>query len=145
MSTFVQSKESAEKDRKWLIVDAENKTLGRLSSQVATILRGKHKPVYTPHTDCGDFVVVINAAKIRLSGNKLKDKIYYKHTGYMGGMKSISAGDLMKKNPTLLISEAVGGMLPKGPLGKAMAKKLKVYADDKHIHSAQRPQTLELR
>jgi large subunit ribosomal protein L13 len=145
MSTFFQSKEDAVKSRKWLIVNAENKTLGRLSSQVAHLLRGKHKPEYTPHTDCGDFVVIVNAAKIKLTGKKLSDKIYYTHTGYMGHMNSISAGELLRKNPTKLLTEAVTGMLPKGPLGKAMAKKLKVYADDKHIHSAQRPVDIQLK
>lgn len=139
MSTFFESKENANDTRKWLIVNAENKTLGRLSSQIAGILRGKHKPTYTPHTDCGDFVIVLNAGKVKLSGKKWTDKLYYTHTGYMGGIKSIAAEDLNKKDPTALITEAVTGMLPKGPLGRAMAKKLKVYADDKHEHAAQKP------
>ena len=140
MRTFSQTKENASKSRKWLIVDAENKTLGRLSSQIANILRGKHKPEYTPHIDCGDNVIVLNAAKIKLSGKKLEDKIYYDHTEYMGGLKAISAGDLLKKNPVRLIERAVKGMLPKGPLGRDMVKKLKIYKDDKHKHASHKPQ-----
>lgn len=144
MSTSFKSKEQAEADRKWLVVNAQDQTLGRLASQVAHILRGKHKPDFTAHVDGGDFVVVINAEKIKLTGNKLSDKIYYKHTGYLGHMKATSASDMLEKHPDRLITEAVKGMLPKGPLGRHMAKKLKVYAGDQHPHAAQRPQNLEI-
>lgn len=144
MKTFSQSKEAANASRKWVLVDAENQTLGRLASKIALRLRGKHRPEYTPHVDGGDFVVVINASKIRLSGNKLSSKFYYRHSGYMGGIKSTSAEALLEKHPERLITFAVEGMLPKGPLGKAMAKKLKVYADGNHPHTAQNPERLQL-
>lgn len=143
-STFFQSKEEAEASRAWLLIDAENQTLGRLSSKIAHYLRGKHKPTYTSHVDGGDFVVVINAEKVRLTGDKLNKKIYYKHTGYMGGMKETVAADMLEKHPTRLIEEAVKGMLPKGPLGKSMAKKLKIFTGSNHNHGAQKPQLLKL-
>ena len=143
MSTYFQSKEDAQASRQWFIVDADNQTLGRLASQIAHYLRGKHKPTFTSHVDGGDFVIVINADKIRLTGKKLSDKLYFKHTGWFGGIKAVPAEDLLEKHPTRVIEAAVKGMLPKGPLGRAMGKKLKVYAGDKHDHAAQRPQVLK--
>ena len=134
----------ADIERKWHIVDASGKILGRLASEVASILRGKHKPTFTPHMDTGDFVIIINAAKIELTGKKLTDKLYYRHSGYPGGLKSMTAGQLRTKFPERMIELAVKGMLPKGPLGRQQFKKLKVYADDKHKHNAQAPVALEL-
>jgi|SRR5690554_3846359 large subunit ribosomal protein L13 len=134
-----------EVERKWLVVDAEGKTLGRLASEVAAILRGKHKPIYTPHVDTGDHVIVINAEKIELSGNKLQDKIYYRHTGYAGGLKQRTAGEMIEKFPTRTIELAVKGMLPKNSLGRKMFKKLHVYAGPEHPHAAQKPENYELR
>jgi len=125
-------------------VNAEGKTLGRLASEIAKILRGKHKPIYTPHLDCGDYVVVINADKIRVTGRKLEQKIYYRHSGYPGGLKSISLRDQLQKHPERVLEAAVRGMLPKNRLGRKMFKKLKVYAGDSHPHQAQQPKTLEL-
>lgn len=130
--------------RKWYLVDANGKTLGRLASRVAILLRGKHKPTFTPHTDTGDHVVIINADKIRLTGDKLKTKTYIHHTGYPGGLKSVTAEHLHAKNPTGLVTRAIKGMLPKNPLGKQMARKLKVYAGATHPHQAQRPESLVL-
>ncbi|MDO4539938.1 MAG: 50S ribosomal protein L13 [Syntrophomonadaceae bacterium] len=135
----------AEVERKWYVIDATDQTLGRLSSEVASILRGKHKATYTPHVDTGDYVIVINAEKIKLSGNKLKDKKYYRHSGYPGGIKEISAGELLKKHPTRAIEIAVKGMLPHNRLGRAMFKKLKVYSGGEHPHQAQKPEPRELR
>ena len=126
--------------RKWHLVDANGKTLGRLASRVAILLRGKHKPTFTPHIDTGDHVVIINADKIRLTGDKLKTKTYIHHTGYPGGLKSVTAEHLHAKNPTGLVTRAIKGMLPKNPLGKRMARKLKVYAGTAHPHEAQRPE-----
>ncbi|WP_342462970.1 50S ribosomal protein L13 [Ureibacillus sp. FSL K6-8385] len=134
-----------EVERKWLVVDAEGKTLGRLASEVAALLRGKHKPIYTPHVDTGDFVIVINAEKIHLTGKKLKDKIYYHHSLYPGGLKKRTAGELLEKNPTRMIELAVKGMLPKNSLGRKMFKKLFVYAGPNHPHAAQKPESYELR
>ncbi len=131
-------------ERRWYLIDAKDKVLGRLASFVATRLRGKHKPIYTPHLDTGDFIIVINAEKVRLTGNKLKDKIYYRHTGYMGGLKSITADKLLQKRPEDLIRFAVHGMLPKNRLGRKLIKKLKVYAGNGHPHEAQRPETLDM-
>lgn len=128
----------------WLLVDAADQTLGRLASQVATVLRGKHKPTFTPHEDLGDHVIVVNAGKVKLTGNKLQDKMYRHHSGYVGGLKEISAGQLMEKDPTQLITMAVKGMLPKTKLGRAMAKKLRVYADANHPHVAQNPSAMTL-
>ncbi|MDH5454106.1 MAG: 50S ribosomal protein L13 [Paracoccaceae bacterium] len=128
----------------WHLVDATDQTLGRLASQVATVLRGKHKPTFTPHEDLGDHVIVINASKVRLTGNKLKDKMYRHHTGFIGGIKEISAEKLMEKDPTRLITFAVTGMLPKTKLGRAMAKKLRVYADGNHQHQSQKPVAMTL-
>lgn len=130
--------------REWYLVDAEGKTLGRLASEIAKILRGKHKPIYTPHLDCGDYVIVINAGKIRVTGKKLDQKVYYRHSGYPGGLKSISLKDQLKKHPTRVLQAAVWGMLPHNRLGRAMIKKLKVYAGDSHPHRAQQPKPLEI-
>jgi large subunit ribosomal protein L13 len=128
----------------WYLVDANNKTLGRLASEIAKRLRGKHKPEYTPHVDTGDFIVVVNAQKIRVTGNKVKDKMYHHYSGYQSGLKSISFGDLRKKAPERIIEFAVKGMLPKGPLGRKMLGKLKVYAGATHPHAAQQVQPLDL-
>ena len=138
------SAKPAEVRRDWFVVDAEGKTLGRLSTEIARRLRGKHKPEYTPHVDTGDYIVVVNAEKIRVTGNKMKDKMYYHHTGYIGNLKSISLEKLLDKAPERVIESAVKGMLPKNPLGRAMFKKLKVYAGPKHQHEAQQPQALEI-
>jgi len=143
MGTTVSAK-PAEVKRDWFVIDAEGKTLGRLASEAALRLRGKHKPTYTPHVDTGDYIVVINAEKIRVTGNKAKDKIYYKHTGYVGNMKSISFEKLIDKAPERVIELAVKGMLPKNPLGREMYRKLKVYAGSEHNHHAQQPQALEI-
>lgn len=142
MKTF--SAKPAEVKRDWYVVDAEGKTLGRLSTEIARRLRGKHKPEYTPHVDTGDYIVVVNAEKVRVTGNKEQDKIYYKHTGYIGNMKSISLGKLRDRRPELIIETAVKGMLPKNPLGRAMFRKLKVYAGPAHQHQAQQPKILEI-
>lgn len=128
----------------WFVVDAENKTLGRLATEIAHRLRGKHKAEYTPHVDTGDFIIVVNAEKVRVTGNKSSGKIYYSHSEYPGGIKSISFEDLQQKHPEQIIEKAVKGMLPRNPLGRAMFKKLKVYAGAEHPHSAQQPKTLEL-
>ncbi|BCL61141.1 50S ribosomal protein L13 [Desulfomarina profundi] len=131
-------------ERKWYVVDAEDKVLGRLASEIASRLRGKHKPTFSSFIDNGDFIVVTNAEKIRLTGNKLNDKKYYHHTGYIGGIKEINAKDLLAKNPTSLITAAVKGMLPKNKLGRAQLKKLKVYAGKDHPHAAQQPTVLDI-
>lgn len=130
--------------RKWYVVDAEGKTLGRLSSQIAAILRGKHKPTFTPHTDTGDFVIVVNAEKVHLTGTKLQTKVYLRHTGYPGGQKRITAGEILQKHPIRLIEYAVKGMLPHNRLGRAMYRKLKVYTGPDHPHAAQLPEKLEI-
>ena len=142
MKTF--SAKPAEVKRDWYIVDATDKTLGRLASETAKRLRGKHKPVYTPHVDTGDYIVIINAEKIRVTGNKMADKMYHKHTGYIGNMKSISLEKLLQKSPERAIQYAVKGMMPKNPLGRAMLRKLKVYAGAEHKHAAQQPKPLEI-
>lgn len=131
-------------ERKWYVVDAEGKTLGRLATQVASVLRGKHNPFYTPHVDCGDYVVVINADKIVLTGNKWDDKTYYRHSGYAGGLKERSAKEVMAKFPTRMVESAVKGMLPKTTLGSAMYRKLFVYAGSEHPHQAQQPIVMEV-
>ena len=131
-------------EREWIVVDLDGQTLGRAASRIAGILRGKHKPTFTPHADCGDFVVVVNAEKVKLSANKLNTKVYHWHTGYLGGIRSITAGDLLEKEPTALIEKAVKGMLPRGPLGRSMFKKLKAYVGPEHPHTAQSPKTLDL-
>jgi len=131
--------------RKWYIVDAKNLVLGRLASQVAAVLRGKHKAIFTPHVDTGDFVVIINAEKVQLTGSKLEEKIYYRHSGYPGGLKAITAGKLLKSKPEDVITFAVKGMLPKNPLGRDMIKKMKVYPGGEHPHAAQNPVALEIK
>lgn len=133
-----------EVDQSWLLVDAEGQTLGRMATVIATRLRGKHKPEYTPHIDTGDFIVVINAEKVHVTGKKATDKIYHGHSGYPGGLKSISFEKLIEKSPEKVIQRAVKGMLPRTALGRAMFKKLKVYAGSEHPHSAQQPQTVQL-
>ncbi|MFB3925515.1 MAG: 50S ribosomal protein L13 [Syntrophales bacterium] len=130
--------------REWFLIDAKGKVLGRLASEIARRLRGKHKAVYTPHVDTGDFVIVVNAGGIHLTGKKLSDKTYYHHSGYPGGLKSISAEKLLKKKPESLLREAVKGMLPKNTLGRAMLKKLKIYSGSGHPHEAQNPRVLEI-
>ena len=141
MKTYSAKAESVERD--WYIVDAEGKTLGRLAVEVATRLRGKHKPEFTSHIDTGDFVVVVNCEKVKVTGNKAKDKIYHAHSGYPGGLKSISFEKLIERAPERVIQNAVKGMLPKNALGRAMFKKLKVYAGSEHPHGAQQPQAVQ--
>jgi large subunit ribosomal protein L13 len=131
-------------NRRWYVVDATDRTLGRLASQVASRLRGKHQPIFTPHADTGDFIIVINAEKVRLSGRKWQQKVYYRHSGFMGGLKSITAKKLREKRPENLVRYAVWGMLPKNRLGRKLYKKLKVYAGPDHPHEAQQPEPLEL-
>jgi large subunit ribosomal protein L13 len=133
-----------EVERKWYVVDAEGKTLGRIASQIASILRGKHKPTFTPHVDTGDHVIVVNAEKIVLTGKKLDQKKYYYHTGYVGGLKSIVYRRMMEKKPEFVVYEAVRGMMPKNTLGRSMMKKLRVYRGPEHPHEAQQPETLAL-
>ncbi len=141
MKTFMAS--PATIDRKWYVVDAEGKTLGRLASEVAKVLRGKNKAIFTPHIDTGDYVIVINAEKVKVTGKKLDQKIYYHHSEYIGGMKETTLREMMNKHPERVIEFAVKGMLPKGPLGRQMYKKLFVYAGSDHKHAAQKPETLE--
>jgi large subunit ribosomal protein L13 len=143
VKSFIAKKETVKHD--WYVIDAAGKTLGRLAVQIASRLRGKHKPIYTPHVDTGDFIVVVNADKVRLTGNKLEDKKYYRYTGYPGGLREQNAAELLKKKPTSLLQFAVKGMLPKNSLGRAMYKKLKIYTGASHPHEAQKPQTLELK
>ena len=142
MSTY--SAKQGEVERTWYVIDAKNKVLGKVASKVAVILRGKHKPVFTPHVDTGDFVVVINAKKVHLTGRKLTDKLYYRHSGYPGGLKTMSAEEMLKKKPASLIKHAVRGMLPKNKLGRKQLTKLKVYSSSDHPHKAQTPKVLEI-
>ncbi|MYM64646.1 50S ribosomal protein L13 [Pseudomaricurvus sp. HS19] len=142
MKTYTAKSESVQRD--WYVIDAEGKTLGRMAAEIATRLRGKHKPEYTPHVDTGDYIVVINAAKVAVTGNKAKDKMYHAHTGFPGGLKSISFEKLIQKAPERTIQSAVKGMLPRGPLGRAMFKKLKVYPGAEHPHAAQQPKELNV-
>ncbi|HEB28159.1 MAG TPA: 50S ribosomal protein L13 [Porticoccus sp.] len=142
MKTFSAKPETVQHD--WFVIDAADQTLGRLAAGIASRLRGKHKPEFTPHVDTGDYIVVINAEKVRVTGNKAKNKIYHHHTGYPGGLKSISFEKLIDKAPERVIEGAIKGMLPKGPLGNAMFKKLKVYAGTEHPHTAQQPQELNI-
>jgi len=142
MKTYSAKAETVQRD--WYVVDAQEKTLGRLASEIAHRLRGKHKAEYTPHVDTGDYIVVINAEKIRVTGAKTTDKIYHRHTGYPGGLKSMSFEKLIDKAPERVLQSAVKGMLPRNPLGRAMFKKLKVYAGTEHPHAAQQPQTLNI-
>jgi large subunit ribosomal protein L13 len=140
--TFTEKTEGIE--REWYVVDAEGQTLGRLASRIAPILKGKHKPTYTPHLDCGDFVIIVNAEKVRVTGRKLDQKYYHHHSGYPGGLKSTSLRDQLGRYPERVLEAAVRGMLPKNKLGRRMIKKLKVYAGDTHPHQAQQPRPLEL-
>ena len=142
MNTF--SAKPAEVRRDWYVVDATNKTLGRLSTEIARRLRGKHKVEYTPHVDTGDYIVVVNAEKIRVTGNKLKDKIYHHHTGYIGNLKSVPLKKMLDEHPERVIEKAVKGMLPRGPLGRQMYSKLRVFAGPEHTHAAQQPIPLEV-
>lgn len=140
-NTFMQKKEDVV--RNWYVIDAEGVNLGRLATKVATVLRGKHKPTYTPHIDCGDCVIVINAEKVNLTGNKLNDKIYYNHSGYTGGLRERTAKEMIENYPVEMVERAVKGMLPKGRLGRQMYTKLFVYAGSEHPHAAQKPQELK--
>lgn len=143
MKSFMASPATIE--RKWYVVDAADQTLGRLASQVASVLRGKNKPTYTPSMDTGDYVIVVNADKVKVTGKKLDQKVYYRHSDYVGGMKETTLKELMAKKPEDVINFAVKGMLPKGPLGRQMIKKLHVYAGPEHNHAAQKPEVLEIK
>lgn len=142
MKTYFATSENTE--HKWYVVDASGKVLGRLASQIAKYLRGKHKPEYTPHSDAGDYIIVLNASKIKVTGNKAQNKVYYTHSGYPGGLKETTFDKLQAKDPTQIIEIAVKGMLPKNPLGRDMLRKLKVYAGTEHPHSAQQPIAIDL-
>lgn len=142
MKTFNAKKENIVKD--WYVIDAEGKVLGRLATEIARRLRGKHKPIYTPYVDTGDFVIVVNAGKVKLTGKKLTDKIYYRHSGYPGGLKETPAGKMLQEKPGEVLRLAVRGMLPKNSLGRAMLKKLKIYSGSDHCHEAQCPRVLDL-
>ncbi len=142
MKSYIAKPDTVKRD--WYVVDAAGKTLGRLATEIAIRLRGKHKPEYTPFVDTGDYIIVINAAKVAVTGNKVTDKIYYSHTGFPGGIKSVPFKDMIASKPEMVIQSAVRGMLPKGPLGRAMFKKLKVYAGAAHDHAAQQPKVLDI-
>ncbi|MCG3730838.1 50S ribosomal protein L13 [Vibrio cincinnatiensis] len=142
MKTFVAKPETVKRD--WYIVDAEGKTLGRLASEIASRLRGKHKAEYTPHVDTGDYIIVVNAEKVAVTGNKAKDKMYHRHSEFPGGLKSFSFEKLIERKPEMVLELAVKGMLPRGPLGRAMYRKLKVYAGAEHNHAAQQPKVLDI-
>ncbi len=142
MSTF--SAKTHEVNRDWYVVDAEGKTLGRLATEIARRLRGKHKPIYTPHVDTGDYIIVVNADKVRVTGNKATDKMYHRHTGFIGNLKSVSFEKMQVRAPGRVIELAVKGMLPKNPLGRAMYRKLKVYSGPDHMHAAQQPKPLDI-
>ncbi len=139
-----QSAKPAEVQRRWLLVDADDRVLGRLATRVAAVLRGKHRPDFTPHVDTGDFVIVVNAGKIKLTGRKLEQKTYWRHSGHMGGIKGVTAGRMLETHPERVVEAAIKGMLPRGPLGRKMFKKLKVYANAEHPHAAQKPEPWEL-
>ena len=143
MNTYMAK--AADVQRKWYIVDAQDVVLGRLATRVASVLRGKHKPIYTPHADTGDFVIIINADKVVLTGKKLDQKMYYRHSGYPGGLSETPYRRLMAEKPEFAVKKAIVGMLPKGPLGRSMAKKLRVYAGTEHEYASQKPETLELK
>ena len=143
MKTFMAKKSDVKRD--WYVIDAEGQTLGRLASKVATVLRGKHKAIYTPHVDCGDYVIVINAEKVKLTGNKLDQKMYYNHSGYPGGLRERNAKTMREKYPVEMLERAVNGMLPHNRLGRAMGKKLFVYEGETHPHTAQKPVTIEVK
>ena len=140
MKTYMANPDKIE--RKWYVVDAEGQTLGRLSAEIAKVLRGKNKPVFTPHIDTGDYVIVVNASKVKVTGKKLDQKVYYHHSDYVGGMKETTLREMMAKKPEAVVELAVKGMLPKGPLGRSMIKKLHVYAGAEHAHEAQKPEVL---
>lgn len=142
MKTFMAKPESVHHD--WIVVNADGKVLGRLATRIASRLRGKHKPEYTPHVDTGDYVVVVNAAKVRVTGRKAQDKKYYRHTGYPGGIRETNFANMLERHPERILQKAVKGMLPKGPLGYAMLRKLKIYTDAQHPHTAQQPVAVEL-
>ncbi len=142
MNTFLQKKENIE--RKWYVIDAEGQTLGRIATKAASVLRGKHKPIYTPYVDCGDYVIIVNASKVKLTGNKLDDKMYYNHSGFPGGLRERNAREMVNNYPEEMMERAVKGMLPHGPLGRAMGKKLFVYRDANHKHEAQKPTELKI-
>ncbi|MGV6852578.1 MAG: 50S ribosomal protein L13 [bacterium] len=142
MKTFSAKTETVERD--WFVIDAEDMILGRMATEIARRLRGKHKPEYTPHVDTGDYIVVINAEKVKVTGNKFKDKMYHWHTGYIGNLKSVPFDKMQAEHPERIIEKAVKGMIPRNPLGRAMMRKLKVYAGTEHPHTAQQPQTLEI-
>ena len=141
-NSYMQRKEDIV--RNWYVIDAEGKSLGRVATEAARILRGKHKPTFTPHVDCGDFVIVVNASKVNLTGNKLNDKIYYNHSGYTGGLRERTAREMLENYPTEMVERAVKGMLPKGRLGRQMYKKLFVYEGAEHPHMAQKPEKMEI-
>ena len=143
MKSYMASPSTIE--RKWYVVDATGHTLGRLASEVASVLRGKNKPIFTPHMDCGDYVIIVNADKIKVTGKKLEQKIYYNHSDYVGGMRETTLKEMLAKKPERVIELAVKGMLPKGPLGRQMIKKLHVYAGAEHNHAAQQPKALEIK
>ena len=142
MKTFMQTKETV--DRKWYVIDAENLPLGRVATKAATVLRGKHKATFTPHIDCGDYVIIINADKVKLTGNKVNDKMYYNHSGFPGGLRERNAKTMLEKYPEEMVERAIKGMLPNGPLGRQMYRKLFVYAGSEHNHSAQKPTELKI-
>ena len=142
MKTFMQTKETV--DRKWYVIDAEGKTLGRVATRAAHILRGKNKATFTPHIDCGDYVIIVNASKVKLTGNKLNDKMYYDHSGFPGGLRERNAKTMIEKYPVEMVERAGKGMLPKGPLGRQMYRKLFVYADANHNQAAQKPTTITI-
>lgn len=142
MKTFMQTKETVE--RKWYVIDAADKPLGRVATKAATILRGKHKATFTPHIDCGDYVIIINADKVKLTGNKINDKMYYNHSGFPGGLRTRNAKTMLESYPVEMIERAVNGMLPNGPLGRQMYRKLFVYAGSEHKHEAQKPTTITI-
>ena len=142
MKSYMQKKETVE--RNWYVIDATDIALGRLATKAATMLRGKHKATYTPHIDCGDYVIIINAGQVKLTGNKLNDKMYYNHSGFPGGLRERNAMTMIEKYPVEMVERAVKGMLPNGPLGRDMYRKLFVYADDKHNHVAQKPTTITI-
>ena len=145
MKTYIAKEKDVIDSRRWFIVNAEDQVLGRMASQIASVLKGKHKPIYSPHQDVGDFVVVVNAEKIRVTGNKLKDKTYYRHSGYPGGQKATSLQQMLQKHPERVLELAIKRMLPKNALGRRMFMKLKVYAGPDHPHTAQVPEQLELK
>ena len=142
MKTFMQTKESVE--RTWYVIDAADKPLGRVATKAATILRGKHKATFTPHIDCGDYVIIINADKVKLTGNKINDKMYYNHSGFPGGLRTRNAKTMLESYPVEMVERAVNGMLPNGPLGRQMYRKLFVYAGSEHKHEAQKPTTITI-